>query len=90
MVGSPNLTDENVSWIMTLPGQAHFARVDTSNTCRECLHWANKMGNRNAQGLLKPARCMKAAKLSGGKSQEVPHHAWACKHFEENPTPPAI
>jgi hypothetical protein len=89
MIGSEHLTEESVSYIMTKPGQAHFARVDTSNTCRECAHWLSK-GERTNAGLLKDARCRKALLMSAGKLPEVPHTAWACKHFEANPTPPAI
>jgi hypothetical protein len=75
---------------MTKPGQAHFARVDTSNTCRECVYWLNPKGERTNAGLLKPALCRKALLMSTGKLPEVPHQAQACKHFEANLTPPAI
>jgi hypothetical protein len=88
MVGSEHLTDENVSYIMTKPGQAHFARVDTKLTCRECDHWLSK-GERTTVGLLKDALCRKA-RLAMKDPPPVPHSAWACKHFEANPTPPAI
>jgi hypothetical protein len=89
MVGSEHLTEENVSYIMTKPGQAHFARVDTSKTCRECVYWLSK-GERTNAGLLKPAQCRKALLMSPGELPAVPHQAWACKHFEANPTPPPI
>jgi len=89
MVGSEHLTDENVSFIMTKPGQAHFAR-DASQTCRECTWWMNRTGSRDRMGILKPARCEKALLMSRESLPEVPHSAWACKHFEANPTPPAI
>jgi hypothetical protein len=89
MIGSEHLTAESVSHIMTLPGQAHFARVDTQNTCRECLHWGRKV-ERNGIGNLKPARCQKALRLTSADLPPVPHSARACKHFEANPTPPAI
>jgi hypothetical protein len=90
MVGSEHLTDENVSFIMTKSGQAHFARVDTSNTCRECVHWLNQKGERTNAGLLKPAQCRKALLMTSGDLPVIPHSAWSCKHFEANPTPPAI
>jgi len=90
MVGSEHLTEENVSYIMTKPGQAHFARVDTTNTCRECVYWLNPKGERTRLGLLKPARCKKALLTTPAPMPEVPHSAWACKHFEANPTPPPI
>ena len=86
MVGSEHLTEESVSHIMTKPGQAHFARVDTDNTCRECNHWLNQKGERTNAGLLKPAQCRKAL----SESPPVPHSARACKHFEASLTPPAI
>jgi hypothetical protein len=89
MVGLEHLTDESVSYIMTKPGQAHFARVDTTNTCRECKSWLSK-GQRDSKGNLKPAHCKKALLMTSGKLPEVPHSAWACKHFEASPTPPAI
>jgi hypothetical protein len=90
MVGSEHLTEENVSYIMTKPGQAHFAVLNTSNTCRECKSWLNPKGERNHLGNLKPARCQKALRLTSANLPEVPHSAWACKHFEASPTPPAI
>jgi hypothetical protein len=90
MIGSEHLTEESVSYIMTKPGQAHFARVDTSNTCRECTWWLNPKGERTNAGLLKPARCKKALLSTPAPMSEVPHSAWACKHFAANPTPPAI
>jgi hypothetical protein len=89
MVGSPNLTDENASWIATMPGQAHFA-VSADHTCRECQSWANHRGERTNLGLLKAGRCRKAMLMSSEKLPEVPHQARACKHFEANPTPPPI
>jgi hypothetical protein len=85
MVGSLHLTLENLNHIVTLPGQAHFAMVDGKNTCRECAHWLTK-GERKLNLLLKDAQCGKALK----DSPPVPYRAWACKHFEANPTPPAI
>jgi hypothetical protein len=88
MIGSEHLTEESVSHIMTKPGQAHFARVDTDKTCRECEHWLSK-GERTTIGLLKDARCRKALQWVKD-TPPVPHSAWACKHFEASPTPPAI
>jgi hypothetical protein len=88
MVGSLHLTEENVAWIVTLPGQAHFA-VDGQHTCRECAHWANQRGDRDPKGNLKPAQCLKAL-LAMRDAPEIPYRAWACKHFEASPTPPAI
>jgi hypothetical protein len=89
MVGSLHLTEENILQVATLPGQAHFA-INTDNTCRECVHWSNHRGERTRLGLLKPALCRKALRMSPDKLPEVPHQARACKHFEANPTPPAI
>jgi hypothetical protein len=89
MVGSEHLTEESVSHIMTKPGQAHFARVDASNTCRECAQWLNPKGHRNQTGLLIDAQCLKALAMMRDPPP-VPHSAWACKHFEANPTPPPI
>jgi hypothetical protein len=89
MVGSEHLTSESVSYIMTKPGQAHFARVDTTNTCRECAHWANQRGERNKIGLLRDARCRKALQRLKDPPP-VPHSAWACKHFAASPIPPPI
>jgi hypothetical protein len=88
MVGSLHLTDENVAQIVTLPGQAHFA-IDGRHTCRECAHWASK-GQRDPKGNLKPAHCRKARLMSPEPLPEIPYRAWACKHFEASPTPPAI
>ena len=89
MVGTLNLTGENVSHIMTKPGQAHFARVDTSNTCRECLQWVNQKGERDSQGNLKEARCQKALRALNNPPP-IPHNAWACRHFELNTAAPTI
>lgn len=90
MVGTLHLTDENISHIMTKAGQAHFARVDTANTCRECEHWANQRGERDHKGLLREARCRKALQLTSGNLPPIPHSAWACKHFEAARNPPPI
>jgi hypothetical protein len=89
MVGSQHLTEENVFHVATKPGQAHFA-CDNQHTCRECVHWLNQKGERTRLGLLKPARCKKALLTTPDPMPEVPHSAWACKHFAANPTPPAI
>jgi hypothetical protein len=89
MVGSLNLTAENLLHIATLPGQAHFA-VDNQHTCRECAHWMNQKGERDPKGNLKPALCRKARLMSSGRLPEIPYRAWACKHFEASPTPPPI
>jgi hypothetical protein len=89
MVGSQHLTEENVFHVATKPGQAHFA-CDNQHTCRECAHWLNQKGVRDRKGNLKPARCKKALLSTLDPTPEVPHSAWACRHFEANPTPPAI
>jgi hypothetical protein len=89
MVGSEHLTEENVSYLATKPGQAHFARVDTNNTCRECEHWANQRGEKDRIGLLKPARCQKARQHLKNPPP-IPHNAIACRHFEASPNPPAV
>ncbi len=89
MVGSEHMTDENFSYIMTKPGQAHFARVDTENTCRECLQWANQRGERNRLGMLEPARCRKALAYLMNPPP-IPHNARACRHFELNTHAPTI
>ena len=90
MVGSPNLTDESASWLATKPGQAHYARVDTSNTCRECVLWGNEKGERTSLGLLKPGLCLKARGMTNLDLPPVPHEAWACRHFEAAPHPPEV
>ena len=89
MVGSLHLTDENLVHVATLPGQAHFAILDTTYTCRECEYWANQRGERNHLGNLKEARCRKAL-IYLRNPPPIPHHARACKHFAASPTPPAI
>ena len=89
MIGNPNYTDSSVSYLATKPGQAHFAKVDTTNTCRECEHWANQRGEKDRYGNLEPARCRKALE-SMTDPPPVPHSAWACRFFRVANTPPTI
>ena len=89
MVGTDHLTGENVSHILTKAGQAHFARVDTTSTCRECLLWANQRGERDSRGNLREARCRKALQHLGNPPP-IPHSARACKHFVLNTHAPTI
>ena len=88
MVGSPNLTCENHSYLVTEPGQAHFAIGP--HTCRSCDHWANKRAERDKHLNLKPARCLKALELSMNRDgiPPIPHSATSCRYFQANPNPP--
>ena len=88
MVGSQHLTGENLNHLVTLPGQAHFAIVDSKNTCRECLHWLSK-GERDPKGNLKPARCQKALTFLKDPPP-VSHRAYAGRHCDAAPSPPSI
>jgi hypothetical protein len=89
MVGSLNLTSENLNHIVTLPGQAHFAILNGKNTCRECLKWDNRTGDRTPARLLKPARCLKALEHLENPPP-IPHSAYACRHFELNTLAPLV
>jgi hypothetical protein len=87
MVGSEHLTEENLAYLATKPGQAHFA-IDDQHTCRECEHWANQRGERSKR-ILKEARCRKALQWLKD-SPPIPHSAIACRHFTPSPNPPPV
>ncbi len=78
----------------TWPGMAHFAGTGPKGrTCRECIYWdhlpyeyRSKTGRYG--GLIKPARCRKYRELTREQGAPVPYHAFACRHFELNPSPP--
>ena len=92
----PTMANPNIAeWSKnTHAGQAHWAGSGPEGrTCRECNfyktagHYANS-GKRPRQ--LKDARCNKFRQLMGKKSgAPIPHHAKACRFFDENPSPPA-
>lgn len=86
MIGSQHLTSERLDQVITHPGQAHFALLDTKHTCRECGYWLNQTGLRSQLKLLKPARCLKALR----DAPPIPHNATACKHFEPASNPPPV
>ena len=88
MVGSLYLTNPNVDYLATFPGQAHFA-IDGQHTCRECVHWANRRGERTKTGNLKPARCRMALRWLK-EALPIPHTASACRHFEADAESPEI
>jgi hypothetical protein len=90
MLGSPYLTMDTPEKTVTYPGQAHFAIPGATRTCRECMEWDNLRGRRDQAGLLRPAHCRKAARLSRTPLPEVPHKASECRHFTANPNPPPI
>lgn len=77
-------------------GQAHFAKTGPDGaTCRECSYWCRPDSAKGgaygrSSGWLKPKRCRKYRKMSGGKTGKgIPHDAGACKYFERHPSPPA-
>lgn len=91
----PNLTLASAAR-RTFPGQAHFAEAASIKTCRECRNWQHIQGDyfssnsKKAPNQVKPARCRKYRQFSGGVlGDKVPHDAGACRHFEQNPSPPA-
>ena len=77
----------------THAGMAHIAGTGPEGkTCRHCKHWANWSGRDRASagGLLKPAICFKYQEAMRSAGKPVPHHAAACRRFEENDDPPRI
>lgn len=80
----------------THEGQAHLAGSGPAGrTCRECLLWAfdgyHATGGLNrVAGALKPATCGKYRELMRRAGKAIPHHAKACRHFQENPQPPKV
>lgn len=80
----------------TFPGQAHLAGSGPEGkTCRECRLFSNE-GRYSANSAkhppnsLKPGHCRKYTVLMKRQGAKFPHSARACRHFEQNETPPAI
>lgn len=85
----------------TYVGQAHIAGTGPADkTCRECVFFGRgyrKDGTLappshhpvtgHLQGALKLGRCFKVMPNKAGNA--FPHEATACRHFEQNPEPPA-
>jgi hypothetical protein len=82
----------------THSGMAHWAGTGPQGkTCRECKHWqlVQGMGSYYGEngihgGSLKPRLCFKYMALTDTTGDFVPHHAAACRHFEESAKPPPI
>jgi hypothetical protein len=73
---------------------AHFALTGPAGqTCRLCQHWTGcgkETGYFAGQkASLKPRCCAQYRKLMHEIGPAVPHNAAACRHFIENPNPPA-
>lgn len=70
-------------------GQAHFAGTGPGNkSCRECVSWQHT-GQYDGKGP-KPARCRQFQTLTGKQGPNVPHTAYSCKYFQQNPNPPRL
>ena len=82
MLGSGHLKGETPAQALTHPGQAHFADLLRAETCRECLEWDNRSGDRDRFGILADARCLKAQSLLSSITPKIPHSAHACRHFQ--------
>lgn len=62
-------------------------------TCRECVSFTfegYKSNRGNKGGMLKNGRCRKYESLMQAEGPTFPFDIGSCKHFESNPTPPAI
>lgn len=81
----------------TFPGMAHFANTGPSGkTCRECQHWGGGRASDYTSptgrfhGLIKNHPCSRyESMMNGVTGPGVPADAQSCKHFSENPEPPA-
>lgn len=84
----------------TFLGQAHIAGTGPDGkTCRECSLWfimarpdkdmpmqPSSPGHRKADGELKRAKCNQP--IPHKANRRVPHHAKACRFFDQSENPP--